>query len=140
MANQTHPSIIPTLRYRDAAAAIDWLCEALGFERKMVIPGKGDTIDHAQLTCGNGMIMLGTASDDQFGGLQKQPIELGGAGSQSPYVVVPDVDAHYENAKAHGAKIAIDINDADYGGRGYSCVDPEGHLWHFGSYDPWDDA
>ncbi len=25
----------------------------------------------------------------------------------------------------------------DYGGRNYTCVDPEGNLWNFGSYDPW---
>ena len=26
----------------------------------------------------------------------------------------------------------------EFGSRGYSCLDPEGHLWSFGSYDPWD--
>ena len=36
-----------------------------------------------------------------------------------------------------GARIVIDIKDEDHGGRGYSCRDPEGHLWNFGTYDPW---
>jgi uncharacterized glyoxalase superfamily protein PhnB len=27
--------------------------------------------------------------------------------------------------------------DQDYGGRVYSARDPEGHVWSFGSYDPW---
>jgi uncharacterized glyoxalase superfamily protein PhnB len=137
MVERAHPSIIPTLRYRDAAAAIDWLCAAFGFERHLVVPGEGGAIAHAQLTCGNGMIMLGSAADDEFGRLQKTPVEVGGVGTQSPYVVVPDADAHYERAKAAGAAIVYDIRDEDYGGRGYSCRDPEGHLWNFGSYDPW---
>ncbi len=53
-------NIIPTLRYGDAAAAIDWLCRAFGFEKHLVVPGDNDTIAHAQLTLGNGMIMLGS--------------------------------------------------------------------------------
>ena len=58
--NRTSSStIIPTLRYRDAAAAIEWLCLAFGFERHLVVPGDGGTIAHAQLTFGRGMIMLG---------------------------------------------------------------------------------
>lgn len=140
MTDRARPDVIPTLRYRDAAAAIDWLCNAFGFERHLVVPGEGDTIAHAQLTCGNGMIMLGTAGDDEFGKLQKTPAEVGGVGTQSPYVIVPDADAHYARAKAAGADIVYDIRDEDYGGRGYSCRDPEGHLWNFGTYDPWAEA
>ena len=40
-------------------------------------------------------------------------------------------------AQAAGAEIVIDIKDEDYGGRGFTCRDPEGHVWSFGSYDPW---
>ncbi len=137
MAERTRPNVIPTLRYRDAAAAIEWLCGAFGFERHLVVPGERDTIVHAQLSCGNGMIMLGSAADDEFGRIQKTPAEVGGVGTQSPYVIVPDADAHYERAKAAGAVIVYDIRSEDYGGRGYSCRDPEGHLWNFGTYDPW---
>lgn len=44
------PDVIPTLRYRDARAAIDFLCEAFGFERHMVVEGEGDRdIAHAHL-------------------------------------------------------------------------------------------
>jgi uncharacterized glyoxalase superfamily protein PhnB len=48
-----------------------------------------------------------------------------------------DADAVYVRAKATGAKIVIEIKDEDYGGRGFSCYDLEGHLWSFGTYDPW---
>jgi uncharacterized glyoxalase superfamily protein PhnB len=136
MANRGHPNIIPTLRYADANAAIDWLCEAFGFTRHLVVPGEEGTVAHAQLTLGSGMIMLGSALDDDYRKLQKLPADVGGHATQSPYIVVPDADAHYEKARAAGAKIVREIEDQSYGGRGYACLDPESNLWHFGTYDP----
>lgn len=136
-AANTTSTIIPCLRYRDAPAAIDWLCRAFGFEKHAVY-ADGDTVHHAQLSFGNGMIMLGSTDNDSAWGRQiAQPEEIGMRDTQSACVVVRDVDAHYAQAKAAGAAIAQDIADQDYGGRGYSCRDPEGHLWWFGSYDPW---
>lgn len=130
-------TIIPTLRYDDAAAAIDWLCRAFGFERHLVVPGEDGRIAHAQLTLGDGMIMLGSAGDDTFDRLQRTPQQVGGIGTQSPYIVVDDVDAHCSRAVAAGARVAVPPEDQDHGGRFYACHDPEGHLWNFGSYDPW---
>ncbi len=137
MQDRTKPTIIPCLRYRDAPAAIEWLCRAFGFQKQLVVPNQDGTIAHAQLTLGNGMIMLGSAADSEFGRLFKQPGEIDGAETQTPYVIVEDVDAHYACAKTAGATLVRDIQDEDYGGRAYSCRDPEGHLWNFGSYDPW---
>ena len=128
---------IPCLRYRDAPAAIDWLCRVLGFERHLVVPDDAGGITHAQLVLGGGMIMLGSARDNEYGLLMKQPDEVGGAQTQSSYLVVPDPDAVHARAVAAGATIAIPIKDEDYGGRGFSCHDLEGHLWSIGSYDPW---
>jgi uncharacterized glyoxalase superfamily protein PhnB len=137
LAPDTTSTIIPCLRYRDAHAAIEWLCKAFGFEKHAVY-ADGDTVHHAQLTFGNGMIMLGSADNGSEWGRQiVQPEETGLRETQSPCVIVADADAHYAQARAAGAIIAIDIADQDYGGRGYSCRDPEGHLWWFGSYDPW---
>jgi uncharacterized glyoxalase superfamily protein PhnB len=97
-------------------------------------------VHHAQLTFGNGMIMLGSADNASDWGRQiAQPEEIGMRETQSPCVIVRDTDAHYARAKAAGAQIVMDISDQDYGGRGYSCRDLEGHLWWFGSYDPWKD-
>src|SRR5690606_38207307 len=45
-ADTTSP-IIPCLRYRDAPAAIEWLCRAFGFEKHAVY-AEGDTVHHAQ--------------------------------------------------------------------------------------------
>lgn len=136
-AKSTTATVIPTMRYEDASAAIEWLCEAFGFKKHLVVPGESGQIAHAQLIFGNGMIMLGSAHDDEFGKLQQPPSALGGVVSQSPYVIVDDTDKHYAQAVAAGAVIVMDIKDEDYGGRGYSCRDPEGYLWNFGSYDPW---
>ena len=133
----TTATIIPTLRYRDAAVAIEFLCNAFGFEKLLVVPGENGAIAHAQLTYGNGMIMLGSSRDDDFGKLQKPPGDVGGVGTQSPYIIVADADAHYRQAVDAGAEIVVDIADQDHGGRMYSCRDPEGHLWNFGTYDPW---
>ena len=128
---------IPCLRYRDAPAAIDWLCRAFGFERHLVVPDDAGGIAHAQLTLDGGMIMLGSVRANDYGFLMKQPDEVGGAQTQSSYLVVPDTDAVHARAVAAGARIALAIKDEDYGGRGFSCFDLEGHLWSIGSYDPW---
>ena len=130
-------AVIPTLRYRDGRAAIDFLCRAFGFQEHLVVPDASGAVAHAQLVHGNGMVMLGSARNNAFHELVQSPAESGAVGSQSAYVHVTDVDAHYTRAKAAGARIVIDIQDNDYGGRGYSCQDPEGHVWNFGSYDPW---
>ena len=129
-------TIIPTIRYRDAPKMIRWLCDAFRFEKHFVVDdGKGG-ISHAQLVLGGGMIMLGTARDDAFGRLQSTPAALGGT-TQSPYIVVLDADAACVRATAAGAEIVRAIQDEDYGGRAFSCRDPEGQLWNFGTYDPW---
>jgi uncharacterized glyoxalase superfamily protein PhnB len=131
--------VIPCLRYRDAPAAIEWLCSTFGFNKQAVYPNSDGTIAHAQLTFGNGMIMLGSAVEKatEWGKLIKQPDQIGGAETQSAYLIVADADVLYARAKAAGAQIVIDIKDEDYGGRGFSCRDIEGHLWSFGTYDPW---
>jgi uncharacterized glyoxalase superfamily protein PhnB len=54
-------SVIPGHRYRNAPAAIDWLCNVFGFERHAVYEGELGTIAHAELTLGGGMVMLGSA-------------------------------------------------------------------------------
>lgn len=139
LAKKTKATIIPVLRYRDAPAAIEWLCKAFGFEKHLVVPDEDGSVAHAQLCFGNGMIMLSSVpqTETAFSRLMKQPDELAGAQTQTVYVVVTDVDAVYANAQAAGARIAIAIKDEDYGGRGFSCYDLEGQLWNFGSYDPW---
>lgn len=130
-------AIIPCLRYRNAHVALDWLCDTFGFQRQAVHADER-TVHHAQLTFAGGMIMLGsTDNESEWGKHIVQPDEIGGRQTQSCAVIVEDIDAHYARARDAGAEIVIDIADQDHGGRGYACRDIEGHLWWFGSYDPW---
>lgn len=133
----TISTIIPTLRYKDAKAAITWLCQAFGFTPHLVVEDDSGGIAHAQLTFGNGMIMLGSARDDAFGRQQHPPTDE--PVTQSPYIVVADIDEHYKLAVDSGAIIVFDLKDEAHGGKSYSCRDPQGHLWNFGDYDPWED-
>ncbi|MCY3810901.1 MAG: VOC family protein [Gammaproteobacteria bacterium] len=118
--------IIPSLRYHDAPAALDWLCAAFGFERRFVVPDAEGGIAHARLTFGNAMVMLATARDDEFG-----PVQM--------LVRVADVDTHHARAAAAGAQVVLEPHDFAFGGRLYACRDPEGNLWNFGTHDPWED-
>ena len=138
-AKNTRATVVPCLRYRDAPKAIEWLCSVFGFEQHLVVPNENGTIAHAQLSFGNGMVMLSSVSkvENDFSRLTRQPDESGGMEAQSPYLIVSNADAVYQRAKAVGAKIEIGIKVEDYGGRGFSCRDLEGHLWNFGTYDPW---
>ncbi len=118
----------PVLRYRDAHAAINLLCEAFGFERHAVYESDDGAVEHAQLGHGSAMVMLSTESDERAWGPH--------AGQGWTYVVVDDPDAHYERAKAAGATIIRELEDQDNGSRDYSAKDPEGNTWSFGTYDP----
>lgn len=131
------PNMAVAMRYRDVPGAIDWLCAAFGFARKTVVTGDTGTISYAQLTLGTAMIMLEPVGPTALDGFMKQPDEIGGAETQSCYFIVVDADAHCARSRAAGASIVSDIADFENGGRGYSCRDPEGHVWTFGTYDPW---
>jgi uncharacterized glyoxalase superfamily protein PhnB len=136
----SHSTIMPALRYKDAPAAIAWLCQVLGFEKKAVYPGPNGTIGHAELTLGGGMIMLGSYKDDAYGRGFKSPSEVGGVETRSAYVVVADADAVYARAQAAGATIVRPIENMEYGSSEFTVKDPEGHTWSVGTYDPWAQA
>jgi uncharacterized glyoxalase superfamily protein PhnB len=139
LAKDPTATVIPCLRYRDAPAALDRLCRTFGFERHLVVPGADGTIAHAQLRFGRGRVMVGSVLEDatEYGRRIRPPDEVGGFETQSAYLVVSDADEVYRRAKAGGAEIVIDTRDEGYGGRGFSCRDPEGYLWNVGTYDPW---
>ena len=39
-AKSSRATMIPALRYDDAAAAVEWLCRAFGFKKHLVVPGE----------------------------------------------------------------------------------------------------
>ncbi|MFC7241222.1 VOC family protein [Catellatospora aurea] len=123
-------TVIPTLRYRDAVAAIRFLRDAFGFREVLVVPGADGTVAHAELTHGTGMVMVSSITD---GGDGRMPFEAGPAWL---YVIVDDVQAHYDKAVANGAEIVSEPKAEEYGGSSYTAADPDGNQWTFGSYRP----
>ncbi|MEU1206064.1 VOC family protein [Nocardia sp. NPDC005825] len=133
MSETTNPArtatvVWPTLVYRDAAAAVTFLEAAFGFETT-VRYGSGDTVDHAELAWpGGGSIMLGGVREGMA--LDCQPPGVG-----SVYIVVDDPDTLYERARAAGAAITRELRDeTGYESREFTCRDPEGVYWSFGTY------
>ena len=135
---ESKAKIIPSIRYKNCDKAIDWLCEAFNFEVYLKVPSNNGELLHAQLIYNDCMLMLGSSHEsDEFGKLNSSPMELEGQNTASIYKVVSDIDSHYKKAINKGAEIVLDIKDKDYGGRGYTCKDCEGHIWNFGTYNPW---
>ncbi len=129
------PRIYLTRRYRDCPAMIDWLVDVVGFERHFVVEDGNGGIAHAQLAFGSAMIMVGSARDDEFGRAVGAPGTSAGDGT-SVYVAVDDADALCARVIASGADVPRPVEDTDYGSREFSCRDPEGLYWNFGTYWP----
>jgi uncharacterized glyoxalase superfamily protein PhnB len=137
-AKATTATMISCMSYRNVDAAIKWLAKAFGFAEHAVYRDPDGQVMHAELKFGNGMIMLGPEDKGEFGKrFMTMPKGAGGRCTQAVYCIVADVDAHHARAAAAGAEIVMPPKDEDYGGRGYSARDPDGHVWAFGSYDPW---
>ncbi|MGB7860001.1 MAG: VOC family protein [Acidimicrobiia bacterium] len=130
-------SIIPTLRYRDAHAAIEFFQRALGFELVMLVEGQDGVVEHSQLKHGSGMVMVSNVRDNEWQKIVDDGRDPTGRGVN--YVVVADPYAHAEHARSSGAEIVAEPEEQDYGGAVYTLRDPEGNIWSFGSYDPWAD-
>src|SRR5262245_39330074 len=115
----------PYLIYRDAPAAIEFLTRAFGFAEKVRYPMEDGRIGHAELVCGDGLVMLASV----FDGFGQSPLDLPDVHGQT-YCLVEDVDAHFARARANGATLASEPANRD-GTRMYRAIDPEGHRWIF---------
>jgi uncharacterized glyoxalase superfamily protein PhnB len=121
MSNQT---VFPCITFRDAKASFEWLERALGAEPIAVYEGDDGRVVHAEITIGDSTIMAG---DERPGSTATPP------GVSVVYVVVEDVDAAYERAKAAGAEVTEPV-DQDYGSRDITVTDPDGNRWARGTY------
>jgi PhnB protein len=117
--------VTPYLIYRDAPAAIDFLTCAFGFAEKFRFPMDDGRIGHAELTSGDGSVMLAS----EFDGFGRSPLDLPDVHGQT-YCTVADVDAHFSRARANGATVTSEPANRD-GTRMYRAIDPEGHRWIF---------
>ena len=119
----------PMIVYQDAAAAIEFLGQAFGFEERFRMDMPDGSVGHAELGLGDEVVML--ASEWHAGGVVS-PLRLPAVHAQI-HVNVDDVDAHFARAYAGGATIAAEPADQDHGTRSYRAIDPEGHRWIFAS-------
>jgi uncharacterized glyoxalase superfamily protein PhnB len=126
------PRIVPTFRYRDPAAMIDWLDRAFGFTTHARFD-EGGRVLHAELAFGGSLVMLGQAGEDAFGRLVGAP---GPGNGTALYLATDDPDALCARARAAGAVIEQEPVDRDYGSREFVARDPEGLVWCFGTYWP----
>ena len=122
------PRVTPYLYYQDVAAALRFLADAFGFREKLRMPGPDGKIAHAEMTLGDGLVMMGCP-----GAEYQNPKRLGQT-TQSLSVYVDDVDAHCARAKKAGASIVDEPADQFYGDRRYGAEDPEGHHWYFATH------
>jgi PhnB protein len=122
------PRITPYLLYEDCAAALDFLSKAFGFTEQMRIPGPDGNITHAEMSLADGFIMMGTPGPEYENPSRHVHVHA------TVYVYVDDVDKHFEQAKAAGAKIISEPQDQFYGDRNYTAEDPQGHQWGFATH------
>jgi uncharacterized glyoxalase superfamily protein PhnB len=130
------PNLMPLMRYRDLAEAMGWLERAFGFEKQIAVSDSDGAVIYGQMTYRGSLMMMGAVRDTDLDKLMRQPDEVGGVETQSCYLVVEDADAHYTRAQEAGAEIVLELKSDGLGRRGYSCRDPEGHIWNFGTYNP----
>ena len=124
-----YATVVPWRTYDDAHGAIAFLESAFGAERHVFETADDGSVAHAELRFGNGIVMVGSAKPDL-------PATRGaGAPGEGIYVVVDDIEAHYERARDAGAEIVSELRDLGYS-REYSASDPEDNRWHFGTYQP----
>lgn len=125
-------NLIPILRYRDPAAAVEWLCNAFSFKSHFVAED-GGVVVHAQLRLGDALIFIGPDHEDDKYGMHS-PLSLNGT-NQCVYIATEEnIDAHCARLREAGAEIITAPHDTPYGGREYSCMDLERHVWSVGSY------
>lgn len=137
-ASNSGATVIPSLRPRDAYAAISFLERAFGFVRHAVHGGENNTVQHAELRHGTGMVMLGSTRDEgPHAKTFETPQERGGTVSSGFYLIVPDCGPVWRSAKAAGAEVVMELQTMSYGGQSFSVRDPEGYLWSVGEYNPW---
>lgn len=115
--------VTPYLLYEDAEAAVDFLGRAFGFREVERMTGGAGGL-HVELDLEGGRVYAGQ-SPAGF----ENPAKVGR--TSLVYVLVSDVDGHFERARAAGAEIVEPLTDLPFGHRRYGCRDPQGHEWFF---------
>jgi uncharacterized glyoxalase superfamily protein PhnB len=120
------PQLYPEVLYRNAVGAVEWLENAVGFRRSLIVPGEAGSIKHAELRFGDGVMFVGsTPESSEFRGL-----------THFSNLRVADPDAHFARATSAGATIVMEPQMSPFGARFYAARDPEGFLWWVSTYEP----
>jgi len=120
------PSFIPSLAYKDNRAALDWLQKAFGFETSEVLTDAEGNIVHAEMSHGDGVVMIG----GEWADWTRSPASLGGKNTQRVHVRIDrGLDEHCARARQAGAKIVMEPADQFYGDRHGGVHDPSGNHW-----------
>jgi uncharacterized glyoxalase superfamily protein PhnB len=127
------PSIIPHLWYGDQDRALVFLQRALGFELHFTAPEPGGGV-HAELRIGRGFVMVGPRHAPRHG--FSTPREIGDVNTGAVYIATPDTDELFERALEAGAAVLAAPHVTEWGSRDFTVRDPEGYLWHLGTYHP----
>ena len=121
------PAFIPSVIYKDNRAALAWLQSAFGFEASEVLTAANGDIVHAEMSHGNGIVMIGS----EFAEWTRSPASLGGKNTQRIHVRLErGIDEHCARARQAGAQVSEPANQF-YGDRTYMAIDLEGHRWTF---------
>jgi PhnB protein len=120
-----YPRVSPYLCVAGAAEAIAFYEKVLGATERMRIPMPDGKIGHAELTIGDGLIMLADEFPDRD---VLGPKAIGGT-PVTISVYVEDVDAVHRRALAAGARELRPPTDQFYGDRASWFQDPWGHRW-----------
>lgn len=118
-------TITPYLLYEDADAAVRFAGDAFGFREVERMDGAGGGV-HVELRLDEtGARLYVGAPVEGF----RNPREVGR--TSLVYVLVEDVDSHFQRARAAGAEIVEELSTLPFGHRRYGCRDPQGHEWFF---------
>ena len=132
MSEASRQTVIPSLRYDDAPAAIAWLREIFGMTEHFVAPGEDGRIDHAQIEWRGSLIMLGSVSRDSEAWYD---LSCRHGSVNLTAESAAQVDEIYARAQAAGATVMQPLEDTGYGSHAFTLADPEGNLWYLGTYD-----
>jgi PhnB protein len=122
---QPSSSFVPSLCYRDAAAAIEFYKRAFGATEVMRLVEPGGKVGHAELQVGNAVFML----SDEYPDYDTFSAETLGGSPMKLHLYVPDVDEFAARAVAAGATLLRPVADQFYGDRAGTLQDPFGYRW-----------
>ena len=130
-------TVTPMISYEDGVAALEWLVKAFGFRERTRICDPDGRLTHGELEVGDELIMIASPTPNyESPKRHREGCERAKKWSSVPWIIdgvlvlVDDLDAHLERAKASGAPILSEIEEGPPGRR-YRAEDLEGHRWFF---------